>query len=78
ATISGLVTLAATATDNVGVVKVEFYSDGVLIGVDTSAPYAYKWNTRKVAMGTHSLQAKAYDAAGKVGVSVPVSVTVAR
>jgi subtilisin family serine protease len=77
-TISGLVTLAATATDNVGVVKVEFYSDGVLIGVDTSAPYAYKWNTRKVAKGAHSLQAKAYDAAGKVGVSVPVSVTVAR
>ena len=39
-TVSGAVTIQATATDNVGVVKVEFYIDGQKKGEDTSSPEA--------------------------------------
>jgi hypothetical protein len=75
ATLSGpMVTLAVTATDNVGVVKVQYYCDGALIGTATSAPFSYKWNNKKVAAGTHSLQARASDAAGNVGISAAISV----
>ena len=35
---SGTITLSATASDNVGVTKVEFVVDGVLNGSDTTAP----------------------------------------
>jgi thermitase len=73
--LSGVVTLAVAANDNVGVVRVQYYCDGVLIGTATSAPFSVKWNTRKITAGTHSLQAKAYDAAGNAGISSAVTVT---
>lgn len=76
ATVSGTVTLAVSAKDNVGVVKVQYYCDGALIATVNSAPFSSKWNTRKVLAGAHTLQAKAYDAAGNVGTSTAVIVTV--
>ena len=66
---SGSVTFAASATDNVGVTRVEFDVDGALIGTDTAAPYTLAYDSTKLANGTHSLVAKAYDAAGNVGTS---------
>jgi hypothetical protein len=77
ATVSGTVTISATASDNVGVTKVEFYYDSTnLISTDTTSPYSIPWNTTAVSNGTHTLLAKAYDAAGNVGTSSSVSVTV--
>jgi thermitase len=72
--VSGNVSVLVSATDNVGVVKVELYVDGVLTGTSTTAPFTTKWNTRKAAAGAHSLQAKAYDAAGNAGASPIVTV----
>jgi hypothetical protein len=71
------VTVNVNATDNVGVVKVELYVDGRLEASSTSAPFQTKWNTRpkNVAKGNHTLQVRAYDAAGNVGVSAPAMVT---
>jgi hypothetical protein len=69
------VNITATAADNVGVTKVEFYVDGVLKTSDTATPYAYSWATTGVAAGAHSLTAKAYDAANNVTTSGAVSVT---
>jgi hypothetical protein len=66
----------ADASDNVGVTRVEFYLDGVLQSTDTTAPYSWSWNTATSANGSHSLSTKAFDAAGNVGSSVTVSVTV--
>ena len=66
---SGTITLSATASDNVGVSKVEFHVDGVLKGTDTVAPYAMTLNSATLANGAHTLTAKAYDAAGNVGTS---------
>lgn len=76
ATVSGTVTITATASDNVGVAKVEFYVDGALSSTDTTSPYSASWSSTSVANGTHTISAKAYDAANNVGSSSTISVTV--
>jgi hypothetical protein len=76
ATVSGTATVAATASDTVGVSKVEFYVNGALKATDTASPYSFSWNTTSLTNGTFTLSAKAYDAAGNVGQSSNVSVTV--
>lgn len=68
--------VTATATDAVGVTKVEFWMDGQLLSSDTTAPYSYSLDTTKYATGAHTLQTKAYDAAGNVGNSAVVNVTI--
>jgi hypothetical protein len=77
AKVSGTTNVTATATDNVGVVRVELYEDGTLQTTDTTAPYGWSWDTTLDVDGTHSIQTKAYDAAGNVGVSPIISVNVA-
>ncbi|WP_246163599.1 Ig-like domain-containing protein [Oryzomonas sagensis] len=74
--VSGTVTIAATASDNVGVSRVEFYENGALLYAANTAPYSYSWNTASIANGSYTLSAKAYDASGNVGQSANVSVTV--
>lgn len=74
--LSGNAAVAATATDNVAVTKVELYVDGSLIGNDTTSPYSFVWNTSAIANGVHTLFVKAYDAAGNVGQSSTISVMV--
>ena len=77
ATVSGAVTIAAQASDNIGVAGVQFTLDGAnLSGEDTTAPYGITWDTAAVANGTHRLRASARDAAGNVAVTPDVTVTV--
>jgi hypothetical protein len=76
ATVSGTVDVTASASDGVGVTKVEFYVDGVLADTETAAPYVFTWNTAGVSNGGHSLMAKAYDAANNVRADNDTSVTV--
>jgi hypothetical protein len=76
ATVAGTVSINATASDNVGVTKVEFYVDGALKSTDMTSPYSYSWDSTSVANGSHALTAKAYDAALNVGTSTAVNVTV--
>ncbi len=75
-TVSGAVTISATASDNVGVSKVEFYLNNVLQSTDTASPYSFNWNTAVLANGSYTLSTKAYDAAGNVGQSSATIVTV--
>jgi hypothetical protein len=75
--VAGSVTITAAATDDVGVVSVEFLLDGQSIGMDTSAPYDLTWDTATAANGTHGLSAVARDAAGHASTAVDVSVIVA-
>ena len=77
ATVSGSVTVSASASDNVAVSRVEFYLNGVLVSTASAAPYSYIWNTSTVVNGSYTWSARAYDAAGNVGQSGAVSVTVA-
>jgi thermitase len=74
ARVSGNVSVTCVATDNVRVVKVGLYVDGVLTSTSTTAPFAMSWNAKKVKPGAHVLLEKAYDAAGNVGTSAPVTV----
>ena len=67
ATLSGVVSVQATASDDVGVTRVEFWLNNQLQATDTAAPYAWSFDTRTVANGTAVLQVRAYDAAGNVG-----------
>jgi Bacterial Ig domain len=76
ATVSGTVAVTASASDNVGVTRVEIYLDSALKATLTSAPYTWSWNTTTAANGAHAIVSKAYDAAGNVGTSATVTVTV--
>ncbi len=77
ATVVGTVTVSASASDNVGVVGVQFKLDGANLGAQmTKAPYAVSWNTTTAGNGTHTLTAVARDAAGNTATSAPVSVNV--
>jgi thermitase len=76
ATVMGSVKIRASASDDVGVVKVEFRVDGKLLATDKTAPYQATWATRNVANGWHTISAKAYDAAGNAGTSRSVRVNV--
>jgi hypothetical protein len=73
---SGTITLAATASDNVGVSNVEFLIDGVLRGSDATSPYSIAFDSTSLANGSHSLTARAYDAAGNNATSSPVSFSI--
>jgi cysteine-rich repeat protein len=76
-TVSGSISVSASATDNVGVAGVQFKLDGANLGSeDVSAPYSVSWNTASAANGSHTLTAVARDAAGNIAVSAPVNVTV--
>ncbi len=75
ATVNGVVTITATATDNVSVTQVEFLVDGVVLATDTAAPYSANWDSDQAALGAHVLTARATDPTGNVGVSPAVNVT---
>jgi len=71
------VTVSADASDNVGVAGVQFLLDGAALGSEvTTAPYSMTWNSTQASNGTHSLTARARDAAANTATSAPVSVTV--
>src|SRR4029079_11410726 len=77
ATVSGTLSLTATATDNVGVTGVQFFLDGAVFGTeDTSSPYSRTWSSAASTNGTHTITATARDAAGNTATSAPVTVTV--
>lgn len=76
ATVSGTASIQATASDNVGVTRVDFLVDGTVLSSDTTSPYSASWNTNGAANGTHSLTVRAFDAANNQKTSAAVSVTV--
>jgi subtilisin family serine protease len=66
--------ITATASDNRGVAKVEFYIDGQLTSSSRHAPYSYQWSADQ--LGQHSIYARAYDGAGNQSISTTVNVEV--
>ncbi|MBP9852472.1 MAG: hypothetical protein QG629_332 [Patescibacteria group bacterium] len=71
------VTVQATATDDAGIAKIEFYRDNTLLFTDTRAPYSYPWDTLSVENATYKITAKAYDTSGNVQTSRTLLLTVA-
>ena len=75
--VSGTVTVSANATDNVGVLGVQFRLDGGSLGAEIAAsPYVTTWNSDQATNGSHLLTAIARDAAGNQTVSSVVTVVV--
>ena len=78
-TVSGPVTLSATATDNVGVASVQFQVDGVNFGAALTGAgpsYSIIWNTTTVGNGNHTIAAVATDTAGNTATTGSITVTV--
>jgi chitodextrinase len=77
AIVSGTINVTASASDNVGVVGVQFKNNGVNLGAeDTSNPFSVSANTTTVPDGAYTLTAVARDAAGNTTTSAPVAITV--
>jgi thermitase len=75
--VSGLVAVNVSATDNVSVVRVELQVNGTTVATDSSAPFAFSWDSTGVVNGMANLVAVAYDAAGNAAPSPTIAVSVA-
>jgi probable HAF family extracellular repeat protein len=77
ATVSGTVTISATASDDVGLGLLQLSVDGVVLCTTTQAALACSWNTRKVQTGAHRILARATDTSGNQA-TIEVQVIVSR
>lgn len=64
AVVSGVVSVQVSAADNVEVSSVHLYANGSPIATDTTAPFDFAWSTSELSNGSHTLTARAQDAAG--------------
>lgn len=78
ALLSGIANVSASAYDNVGVARVEFYSDSAVspFAVDSNSPFSAMLDTKTLLDGRHVLRARAYDAAGNSAVSSDIVLTI--
>jgi hypothetical protein len=78
ATVTGTVSVTASASDNVAVAGVQFLLDGANLGSEVTGPgpYSFSWNTTSASNGSHTLSARARDAAGNTTTSASRTVTV--
>jgi thermitase len=75
-TVGGLVAVNVTASDNVGVTRVELRANNALVATDTSSPFGFSWDSATTPNGMNNLTAVAYDAAGNATTSSAVAVNV--
>ncbi|TRX53138.1 S8 family serine peptidase [Thalassomonas sp. M1454] len=61
--------ILVSATDNVGVNKVELYIEGTLIGTDNSAPFSFVYDSSSHVNQEVAIEAKAFDAENNIGSS---------
>jgi len=73
---SGTIVISASASDNVKVVGMEIYQDDTLVWSGSQNSASYTWDTAKESNGSHVFVAKAYDAAGNIGLSSPLALSV--
>lgn len=71
------VRVTVSASDDVGVTRIELYVDGRLQATSTASSTTFNLNANRLAPTTHTFTARAYDAAGNVGAST-TSFTVAK
>jgi hypothetical protein len=77
ATVSGIVTITATAADTgVGVQKVRFWVDNWYLSFDASSPYSKTWDTTAFSNGVHTINVEAVDNAGNASLLATITVTV--
>ena len=67
--VSGRVTVVASAQDDQQVASMKLYIDGKLVSAVNGNRLDYNWNTKPVGKGIHTLQVIAIDGAGNQGVA---------
>lgn len=75
-TVSGTVTLSASASDDTAVDFVNFYVDGYVVGSDSSSPFSADWDSSSYSDGSHKIKAEAVDSSGNSGFSAEIGITV--
>jgi hypothetical protein len=68
--------VAATASDNTGVTRVDVLVDGAVVGSDATAPYSVTVDTTALSNGSHAIAARAFDAANNAATSATLTVIV--
>jgi hypothetical protein len=77
ATLSGTVSLSASASSAVGVAKVDYLVNGQVVATGTTGPaYTASWDSSTVGDGAVTVTARATDNGGNQGTSAPVAMTV--
>ena len=74
--VRGTLSLAASASDNVAVTKVEFLVRGVIVATDTSAPFSASVDTTALSDGSAAVLARAYDTSGNATASSTSTITI--
>lgn len=75
--VRGTINVAATASDDTAVSRVDLYCDETFVSSDTVAPHDWPVDTTTLPDGAHTFEAVAFDSAGNSARSDPVEVTVA-
>ena len=79
ATVTGVVALTATASDDVTVAGVQFLLDGASLGAEATGVgpnYSISWATTTTSNGPHTLSARARDGAGNTALAPAISVNI--
>ncbi|HTC80475.1 MAG TPA: Ig-like domain-containing protein, partial [Acidimicrobiia bacterium] len=76
ARVAGTVAVSIQASDAGSVSRIDLLIDSQPVGAAAVASATIMWDTTTLAGGSHVLSASAVDAAGNVGMSAPLSVTV--
>ena len=66
ATVLGVATITAKASDNVGIASFTLSIDGAVVATTNGTSISYKWNARKAAGGLHTITAAAKDTSGNL------------
>lgn len=61
--------ISASASDNIGITKVDFYVGSIVVCTDLLAPYSCSWQVPSASRVSYTLTAKAYDQAGNTSIS---------
>jgi hypothetical protein len=69
-TVNGTFNITAGASDNFGIVSVEFEVDNVSVYFDTLEPYTWSWDTTTVSYGAHNMSIHIVDLAGNVNTKI--------
>lgn len=67
ATVSGTVSISASASDNLGVSGLKLYIDGVQKASSSGSSLSYSWNTKNVTSGSHTIEVEALDSSSNAG-----------
>ncbi|HOX41012.1 MAG TPA: guanylate kinase [bacterium] len=59
--VSGTINVMAEASDDAGIVRVDFYLNGEMVAQDFTAPYSFSFNTKGYSNGQYALRVVASD-----------------